>query len=171
MATRSSEAGLLQNVLWILSLWQKRQACRKLRDRRRLVEIFIKTLNEGIYKWTYKVQQVHSSSCRKIVTNTNKKLAWIWWISLFIGDVITNICFSVLCRLFCMCMKLGRSRWGRNVGWGCLIIGCWGEYLGPRGTRQQGSGENYPMRSLMICSPHPISFGWSNRKEWGGRGM
>ena len=22
-----------------------------------------------------------------------------------------------------------------NVGWGCLRIGCWGEYLGPRGTR------------------------------------
>jgi len=23
----------------------------------------------------------------------------------------------------------------RNVGWGCLRLGCWGEYLGRRGTR------------------------------------
>jgi hypothetical protein len=29
----------------------------------------------------------------------------------------------------------GRWHWGRNVGWGCLRIGCWGEYLGLRGTR------------------------------------
>jgi hypothetical protein len=25
--------------------------------------------------------------------------------------------------------------WRSNVGWGCLRIGCWGEYLGLRGTR------------------------------------
>jgi len=37
--------------------------------------------------------------------------------------------------LFCMGVKLGRSHWGRNVDWGCLRIGCWGEYfLGLRGT-------------------------------------
>jgi hypothetical protein len=27
-----------------------------------------------------------------------------------------------------------------------------------------GSGENYIMRSLMICTPHQI-FGWTNREE------
>jgi len=27
--------------------------------------------------------------------------------------------------------------------------------LGLRGTKLQGSGENYIMRSLMICTPHP----------------
>jgi hypothetical protein len=31
--------------------------------------------------------------------------------------------------------KLGRWHWGRNVGWRCLRIGCWGECLGLRGTR------------------------------------
>ena len=36
---------------------------------------------------------------------------------------------------FCMGVKLSRWHWGRNVGWGCLRIGCWGEYLGLRGTR------------------------------------
>jgi len=24
---------------------------------------------------------------------------------------------------------------------------------------------------LKICIPHPIVFGWSNREEWGGRGI
>jgi len=36
-----------------------------------------------------------------------------------------------------MVVKLGHSHWGRNVGWGCLRIGCRGEYLGRRGTRLQ----------------------------------
>ena len=54
----------------------------------------------------------------------------------------------------------GRSHWGRNVGWGCLRIGCWGEYLGLGGTRWQGSAENYIKRSLMIFTAHPLLFGW-----------
>ena len=42
---------------------------------------------------------------------------------------------------FCMGVKLGRWHWGTNVGWGCLRIGCWGEYLGLRVTRKRGNGE------------------------------
>jgi len=34
-----------------------------------------------------------------------------------------------------------------------------------------GSGENYIMRSSMICTPHNILFGWSNWEEWDGWGM
>jgi hypothetical protein len=41
--------------------------------------------------------------------------------------------------------------------------------LGLRGKREQGSGENYIIKSLMICTAHPIFFGWSNREnEMGG---
>jgi hypothetical protein len=32
-------------------------------------------------------------------------------------------------------VQITLAGWGRNVGWGCLRIGCWGEYLGLRGTR------------------------------------
>ena len=42
------------------------------------------------------------------------------------------------------------SHWGKNGAWGGLRIGCSGEYLGLRGTRKQGSGENYIMRSLTL---------------------
>jgi len=35
--------------------------------------------------------------------------------------------------------------------------------------RLQGSGENYVMKSLMICSSHPILFGVKiEKKEMGG---
>jgi len=36
--------------------------------------------------------------------------------------------------LLCMGVKLGRSYWGKNAGWGCLRMVCWGEYLGLRRT-------------------------------------
>ena len=49
----------------------------------------------------------------------------------------------------------------RYIGWGCLGIGCWGEYLVVRGTMEQGSGENDIVRSLMICTAHPILHGWN----------
>jgi hypothetical protein len=73
------------------------------------------------------------------------------------------------CLLFCMGLKLDRSHWGTDVDWGCLRIGCWGEYLDLRGTKQQVSGENYRKRRLMISTPHPVFFGWLNREEWDGR--
>ena len=54
-------------------------------------------------------------------------------------------------------------------GWRCLRIGCWGEYLGLRRTRWQGSGVTYIMRILMTA--HQILFGWSNREGWDRRGI
>ena len=74
----------------------------------------------------------------------------------------------LFCLLFCMGVKLGRSHWGRNVDLGCLSMGYWGEYLGLRGKIWNGIGENYIMKSLMICTAHQILYGWSNREEWDG---
>jgi hypothetical protein len=37
--------------------------------------------------------------------------------------------------------------------------------FGTKRDEGTGNGENYIMRSLMICTPHPILFGRSNRKE------
>jgi hypothetical protein len=71
---------------------------------------------------------------------------WInsWWWT----DELSETCrvswqnkFVILVHLVgfihiaCMGVKLGRWHWGTNVGWGCLRIGCWGEYLGLRGMR------------------------------------
>jgi len=41
-----------------------------------------------------------------------------------------------------------------------LIVQFAGQYLGLRGTREQGNRENYIMRSLVICTPYPILCGW-----------
>ena len=34
--------------------------------------------------------------------------------------------------------------------------------------RWQGSGDEHTTRSFMLCTPHQISFGWSNQEEWDG---
>ena len=52
------------------------------------------------------------------------------------------------------------GHWGRNAGWGCLRIECWGEYLDLTGTRWQGNGDSCITRSWMICTPYPILCGW-----------
>jgi len=31
-----------------------------------------------------------------------------------------------------MGMPLNLIHWGKNMGWGCSKIGCWGRYLGSR---------------------------------------
>jgi hypothetical protein len=37
--------------------------------------------------------------------------------------------------------------------------------FGPKRDEVTGNGENYIMRSLVICTPYPILCGWSNREE------
>ena len=41
---------------------------------------------------------------------------------------------NIILRVLCMGVKTGRFHWRRNVDWGCLRIGCSGEYLDTRGT-------------------------------------
>jgi hypothetical protein len=40
----------------------------------------------------------------------------------------------------------------------------WRRIFGPRRDDVTGRGENYIMRSLMICIPHPVLFGRSHRE-------
>jgi hypothetical protein len=42
--------------------------------------------------------------------------------------------------------------------------------LGLRGTRYQGNGENYIMRSLMIYTPHPLVQRWAGHVARMGMG-
>jgi len=41
----------------------------------------------------------------------------------------------------------------------------------PKRDEVTGSGENYILRSLMICTVHQIFCGWQNREEWDWRDM
>ena len=43
--------------------------------------------------------------------------------------------------------------------------------FGLRGKREQGSGENYIMGSLMTCTPHQMLCGGQNLEERDGRNM
>jgi len=57
-----------------------------------------------------------------------------------------------------MGVKLGCSHWGRNVGWGCLRKGCWGECLGQK--RDEASGEWRKLHKEepndLYCSPNTV---------------
>jgi hypothetical protein len=69
-----------------------------------------------------------------------------------------------------MGVKLGHRHCGRNVGWGCFRIGCWGEYLGLRGTRWQGNGESYINEELngLYSLPNIVRVVKSIRMRWAG---
>ena len=41
----------------------------------------------------------------------------------------------------------------------------------PKSDEVKGGGENYTAKSFAICTPHQISFGWSNKEECNGQGM
>jgi len=80
----------------------------------------------------------------------SRKKFWCIFYYSILRPVRVCLSFSLCTAWFCMGVKLGLSHCWRNIGWGCLRIGCWGEYLGLRGTSWQGNGENYIMRSLTL---------------------
>jgi hypothetical protein len=70
-------------------------------------------------------------------------------------DTIQNYniaCFLYGCETWSLTVREERSLRVSANGMLCRIYG-------PKRTRLQGSGENYIMRSLMICTAHPILFG------------
>ena len=70
--------------------------------------------------------------------------------------------------LFCMGVQLGRSQWRRNVGWGLLRIGCWGEYLGLRRMRLTGEWSKLHNEVLndLYASPNTVRVIKSRRMKW-----
>ena len=55
------------------------------------------------------------------------------------------------------------------VGWGCLRIGCWGEYLGLRGTRDRGIEKLHNEEvSDLYCLPNIVRVVKSRRIRWAG---
>ena len=55
-------------------------------------------------------------------------------------------------------MKLGLSHSGKNTGWGCSRIGCWGSYWDIREKRELRIGEDSIRRSYITCTPRQILF-------------
>ena len=92
-------------------------------------------------------------------------LCWNWcWVSVIKTHLLTAWHTETQFCQFYMGAKLGRSHWGRNVSWGFSRIGCWGGYLGLRGTRRQESGENYTTNSFMFSTPQKHHSGHQIKK-------
>jgi hypothetical protein len=91
----------------------------------------------------------------------------------FIQVHVPDAVISVFCRYSSVCTGLvvllelflhstksdGRKTLKETSGHRKNELSVKGNWPMLRGTKQHGSGENYIMRSLMICNPHPILVG------------
>ena len=60
------------------------------------------------------------------------------------------------------------SHWGRNVGWGCFRIGCWGELFGAKRGEVTGEWRKLHNEELndLYCSPNIVLVITSRRIRW-----
>jgi hypothetical protein len=79
-----------------------------------------------------KYSTIHSS-CVKLCTLYSCVCDNYWYHAL--TDVLITIFAISHLRIHRVKLTKNRSHRVGKVGWGCLRIGCWGEYLGLRGTR------------------------------------
>jgi len=73
----------------------------------------------------------------------------------------------ILRLLFCMCVKPGRSHWGRNVCWGSFRTACWGEYFWLRRDEVTGEWRKLHNEELndLYCSPSIVRVIKSRRRR------
>jgi hypothetical protein len=71
----------------------------------------------------------------------------------------------LLYLLFYVGEKHGLLHWGKNIGWGCCWVECWGQYLGVRGRKWQEIGGNRTVRGCMIGTACQVLLGWSCKEE------
>ena len=69
-----------------------------------------------------------------------------------------------------MGMKLGRWHWGKNVGWGCLRIGCWRRVFGPKRDEVTGKWRKLHNEELsdLYSLPNFVRVAKSRRMRWAG---
>ena len=63
--------------------------------------------------------------------------------------------------------KLDLLHWGKNIGWGCWRVECWGWYFGVRGRKWKETGGNCIVRGCMIGTACQVLLGWSCKEETG----
>jgi len=91
--------------------------------------------------------------------------------SLLSKNLKIKIYRTIILPVFYMGVKFGRLHWGRNVGWGCLRIGCWGEYLGLRKTRLIRELRKLHNEELNDLYSSPNTVRIINPEEWDGRDL
>ena len=86
---------------------------------------------------------------------------WSWTIQPIVRcytDWATWPIYVCVCVCVCVCMdiKFGFLCKGKNMGCGCLRLGCRGIYwyLGLQGRRVVGGRKNCMMGNGMVCNPH-----------------
>jgi hypothetical protein len=81
------------------------------------VQIFGNNADKSKFQSLRNYEQIEvRNSCCHLVHNLLSS-------SLLSKNIKIKIYRIISCLLFCMGVKLGRSHWGKNVGWGCLRIG------------------------------------------------
>ena len=77
---------------------------------------------------------------------------------------------KLYCLLFCMGVKLGRSHWEGNFGWGCLRTGCWVEYSGLKRDEVIEEWRKLHNDELndLYCSPNIVWVIKWRRMRWAG---
>jgi len=75
----------------------------------------------------------------------------------------TNLNIEIFKNIILPVVLCGRETWSLILREECRLTvfenRVLGRIFGPKRDKIKGSGENYIMSSLMICTPHPILFG------------
>ena len=65
-----------------------------------------------------------------------------------------------------MGVRIGLSHWRRNIDWGCSRTGCWGWYLGLRGTRVEKTTQRGASSPVLFTKYYPGDQIKNNEVSW-----
>ena len=85
----------------------------------------------------------------------------------FVLQLLSKNMNTEICIAISLPVELGLSHWGRNIGWGCSRIGCWGIF-GPLRDTVTGRWRRLQNENLydLYCSPITMRVIKSRRTRW-----